>query len=155
MIADVFHIVVESAGQGSALRLGFRFWSRGDDAVTFGGELCFFDSGPVGGVLGVGTGWYAVALTLVPPFDEITSLRMTLVFAIYADAVTAHAAFAVEQGAGVPPVIVDFDLLEEGDVRQFGHKGGSLEEPPIESLISAADASIIRVFDDSGDRAAF
>ena len=53
------------------------------------------------------------------------------------------------------PFIVDFDLLEERNVRQFRHKGGSLEEPPIESLISAADASIIRVFDDSGDRAAF
>ena len=117
--------------------------------------MCFFHAHLVGGVLCVGAGGYAVALALVPPLDEITSFRMTFVLPINTDAVAAHAAFAVEEGAGVSPVIVDFDLLEERNVRQFGHKGGSLEEPPIESLISAADASIIRVFDDSGDRAAF
>ena len=55
----------------------------------------------------------------------------------------------------MPPSIADFDLLEKRHTGQFVHKGGSLGKPPIESLISAADASITRLFEGSGDRAAF
>ena len=128
---------------------------RRDDAVPLGRELRFLDASLVRGVSGVGTGWNAAALALIPPFDEIASLRMTFVLPIDTDAVAAHAAFAVEQGAGVSPLIFSFDLLDERNVREFGHKGGSLEEPPIGSLISVVDARIIRVFVDSGDRAAF
>jgi hypothetical protein len=80
---------------------------------------------------------------------------MAFVLPIDSDPVAAHSTFAVEQGPGVSPFIVDFDLLEQCYARQFGHRDGSLEEPTIGSLISAADARIIRVFDEFGDRAAF
>jgi hypothetical protein len=68
-------------------------------------------AGLVGSVLGVGPGGLTVAVALVPPFDEVASLRMGFVFSVDPDVIPAHSALAIEKGAGMPPPVVDFNLL--------------------------------------------
>jgi hypothetical protein len=47
---------------------------------------------------------------------------MGFVFSVDPDVIPAHSALAIEKGAGMPPRVGDFDLLEKSYVRQFRHK---------------------------------
>jgi hypothetical protein len=58
-----------------------------------------------------------------------------------ANAVAADTALAVEKGAGVPPFIVNFDLLQERYAGSFWHFGDFLSKPLIESPINYLNAS--------------
>jgi len=47
---------------------------------------------------------------------------MGFVFSVDPDVIPAHSALAIEQGAGMPSRVVDFDLLEKNYARQFRRK---------------------------------
>src|ERR1700686_4685282 len=93
----------------------------GDDAVALRCEFRLFDTGLVGGVLGVAARRLKVAFTLIPPLDEVAAFGVVFVLAIDADVIAANSALAVEQGAGMSPLVVDFDLLEKSYARKSRH----------------------------------
>ena len=61
---------------------------------------------------------------------NITAFRMKFVFACDEDTITADPALAIKKGKGQNPLVVDFDLLEEFDVREFRHLDDSWKNRP-------------------------
>jgi hypothetical protein len=62
-----------------------------------------------------------------------------------ADVITAHAALAVKERAGMASFVFDFDLLEKSYARQFRH-WRFLEEPLKGSPISAGERKYYKGF---------
>jgi len=121
VIAHIVQIPVERGGQRGALRRWFGFGGRRDDAIALCCEFGLFDTGFVGGVLGITARRVTVALALIPPLDEITTFGVVLILAVDSDMIAANPAFAIEKGAGMSPLVVDFDLFEKRYARKSRH----------------------------------
>lgn len=131
---DVERIVgIERLRQGQALEIDFDDLRLRDDSAANRNQLSLFYASFFSGSLGIGTHRFQVSLSFVPPFNEVAAFGVQ--FFLSAD---AH---AVATDTGVPPFVVNLDLLKKGDAGSFRHFGECLPKPLIESPINCINAS--------------
>jgi len=113
-----------------------------------GGALGLLVLRLLGGDESIGSAGLSQAPAGVPPFQEVAALLVDLVFSGDADMIAADAALGIEQGRRVLPRAVDFDLLEEPDRAELGHRGDpgcAPVEPSIDSpmRVSVTSARLV------------
>ncbi len=135
VIANVFDVAVERIFQRCMLLDWFNDGQGAMIPLRVAASSAGLIPCLVGCILSVGTGRLKVALALVPPLNKVASFGVAFINAVDTDTIATHPALTVEKSASVPPLAVDFDLLEKCYGRKFRH-WRFLEEPPIESLIS-------------------
>jgi hypothetical protein len=85
-----------------------------------------------------------VSLPALPTFEVVAALVVGFVLAVNQYMVAADSSFAVEERERPYPSRAarsrNFDFLKEFDLRNLGHLGGSLSEPPPYSPPSLVNA---------------
>ena len=139
---DVERIVgIERLRQGQALEIDFDDLRLRDDSAANRNQLSLFYASFFSGSLGIGTHRFQVSLSFVPPFNEVAAFGVQFFLSADAHAVATDTALAIEQDTGVPPFVVNLDLLKKGDAGSFRHFGECLPKPLIESPINCINAS--------------
>ena len=81
-------------------------WRLRNNAIAHGGKFGLLYACLFGGILGIGANRFAVALAVIPPFDEVAPFGMDFVLSADADSIATNPTLlskSAGEGSNLPP----------------------------------------------------